>query len=804
MKRTLLTAILLTVFLSPALALDHTDRDFDQVHLVLRIRPDIRAGTVTGTAEIQFLALSDNFRILRLHSRETTVLSVVDGAGLPLAFELKDDVLRITLQSPLKRGAAGKVVIRYQSKPTRGMYFHVPTKADPEVPLSCYTQGEGTDNRHWFPCYDLPDDRMTVELFIDVPDELKTISNGLMTGEEYIPGPRRIDHWTMEQRMPSYLVSVVVGDYECWIEDHDGVLLEINAFRGTLDQARHALDRTAAMLDFFNEYLDHPYPYERYAQTFVWDFLYGGMENTTATTMNMRLLHGPEVRPNFDADGITAHELAHQWFGDRVTCETFSHMWLNEGFATYMTDLFFEDAEGVDEFRVRRRRQNHNYMAGAPRPSELGLTRSPRGDQPLELYGGKNYDRGAAILNQLRYELGDEVFQAGVRLYLDRYDDGAVTSEDLKRAFADAAGRDLSWFFDQWVYGAGYPVLRVTHEYFPDRKILKLRIRQEQPEGGGQGLFRLSVPIRVKTSEGALPARATVFLREHEFEMPCASAPLHVRVDDGCFLLARVENEQGFEEWANQAQTCTDVGGRIDALNALLKSGSRGATVIARALTEDSFYAVRKQAAELLAKLPESADALTGLLLAIEDEDLRVQEAAYLALGSRTREEAGEAVLEMAWRGKMPYLLAAAARSTGKLHPSDAFEALVSLLEVDSHREVVRHGALDGLKSLGDPRAVALAKPFLAYRYGRGAMSMMRKAALDLILALAPDDPATKATVLELTHDPYFRMRTWAVQACGTYRFGGVEGRLREMAESDPDAGVRWAAKQVLADLQKK
>ncbi len=803
MKSALLTAILLPIFLSPVLALDRTDRDFDQEHLVLRIRPDIRAGTVTGTAELSFLALTDGFRVLRLHSRETKVFSVTDGAGTPLLFELKDGELRMTLSHPLAKGAAGKVTIRYESKPTRGMYFHVPTKAEPQVPLSCYTQGEGADNRHWFPSYDLPDDRMTVELFIDVPDELKTISNGLMTGEQYRPGPRRIDHWVMSERLPSYLVSVVVGDYECWLEEHDGVLLEVNAFKGTLEQARYTFDRTKEMLDFFSEYLDHPYPYQRYAQTFVWDFLYGGMENTTATTMNMRLLHGPEVRPNFDASSIVAHELAHQWFGDLVTCESFSHLWLNEGFATYMTDLFFEEADGIDEFRVRRRRQNGSYLAGTPKPSELGHTRSPRGDQPLELYGGKNYNRGAAILNQLRLELGDEKFQAGLRLYLDRHDDGTATSDDLKRAFSDAAGRDLTWFFDQWVYGAGYPVLRVTKEYFPGRKMLKLRIRQEQPEGGGQGLFRLTVPIRVQTADGALPARATIFEREHVFEMPCAQAPRYVRIDDGSFILARVENEQGFAEWADQAETCPDVAGRIDALHALVTFGSRGAKVIAKALAGDHFYAVRSEAAGLLARLPESPDALAGLLSAVTDEDTRVREAAYLALGSRTRKEAGAVVLDAAWRLKQPYVLAAAARATGRLRPTEAFEALSALLVVDSHREIVRHGALDGLKSLGDPRAVALAEPLLAYRYGRGAMSMMRKAALDLILALAPDDPATRKTVLRMTRDPYFRMRTWAVQACGAYRFRGVEDRLREMAKSDRNAGVRGAARRVLEKLRK-
>jgi aminopeptidase N len=793
-----LTLLTVLALLLPALALDHRDRDFDQLHLLLYVKPDIRAGTVEGEAALSFASLVSKLSVLRLHSKETKVLSVTDGEGRQLAFESGEEVLRITLASPMARGAEGKVVVRYRSKPTRGLYFHAPTKDHPFVPLSLYSQGEGADNRHWFPCYDLPDDRMTVELKIDVPDEQKTISNGLKVSEDYLPGPRRVDHWVFDKRLPSYLVTMIVGPYESWVTEHGDVILEITAFEGGLEEARNAFDRTGEMMDFFADYLDHPYPYTRYAQTFVWDFLYGGMENTTATTMNLRLSHPLTVRPNFNADSITAHELAHQWFGDLVTCRTFQHIWLNEGFATYLTDLFFEHAEGVDEFRMRRWRQNRDYLREAPKPEELGLETSPRGDIPVELFGGKAYNRGAAILNQLRFELGDEAFQKGVRLFLDRHDDSAVVSEDLRLAFEDAAGRDLTWFFTQWVYGAGYPVLGVTTEYLPFRQILRVTVRQEQAVKGGQGLFRVTVPIRVATADEAVEARLPVHLREHKFEIPVKSTPLHVRVNDGAFLLARVRHEQDLGALAHQAANSPDVAGRLDALLALTHRGGPGAEAVAIAVLEDAFYAVRVEAAKMLAGFPGSPVARDALIKAIEDDDPRVRAAAYEALGAFSRDDVGEAVASNVWREKHPYILAASARALGRLKTADAFEALTALLAVESHREVVRHGAIDGLAALGDPRAVDLARPFLDYAYGRGAMSMMRQAALNLILKLAPDAPETKATVLKLTRDPYFRMRGWAVQAIETYELRGVEARLKEMAASDPDGGVRWHAKKVL------
>src|ERR1051326_8028476 len=160
-------------------------------------------------------------------------------------------------------------------------------------------------------------------------------------------------------------------------------------------------------MDFFSTYTERHFPWPRYAQTTVGDFVYGGMEHAGATTMNMRLLHTLDARPNYSPDGLVAHEMAHQWFGDLMTCRDWDHIWLNEGFATYFTDLYFEHRDGPEEFALDRWRQNRGYFEKAPHPETLGLTASLRGDVPLELESeGKQYDRGAAILHQLRIELG--------------------------------------------------------------------------------------------------------------------------------------------------------------------------------------------------------------------------------------------------------------------------------------------------------------------------------------------------------------------------------------------------------------
>ena len=258
-----------------------------------------------------------------------------------------------------------------------------------------------------------------------VPPGLRSVGNGVLVESKALDGGQRVEHWRLDRRIPSYLISLVVGTFETVTDTWRDVPLEYNGPPGRTEEIRKGYAGTPAMMEFFTEYTGRKFPWPRYAQTTVWDFIYGGMENAGATTMNMRLLHLPEACPCYSSDGLVAHELAHQWFGDLLTCKTFDHMWLNEGFATYFTDLFFEHRDGPAAFSLERWHQNRGYMNGTPRPDTLGLVAAPRGDLPLELHGGKEYNRGAAILHQLRIELGDEVFRAGIRRYVKDHDDRA-------------------------------------------------------------------------------------------------------------------------------------------------------------------------------------------------------------------------------------------------------------------------------------------------------------------------------------------------------------------------------------------
>jgi aminopeptidase N len=776
----------------PPPPLDATTRDFHQIHLDLHVAPDLKNATVDGSVELRFAPLVDDFRVLRLHCEETQVKSVVGEDGKPLANQLKDKVLYITLPAPEKAGEEHAVTVTYHSTPTRGLFFHRPTEKYPTTPWFLYSQGQGNDNRHWIPCYDEPDDRCSWDVWAQVPKEFDTVSNGLKQGSEDKPDGTRIDHWKFANTSATYLISLIVAKLETISLEKNGVLIEYHGPPGRRAELETSLGATPDMIAFFSDYAGK-YAFPRYCQTFVWDFVYGGMENTTATTLNMRALHGPEVLPNFTAQPLISHELAHMWFGDLLGCHTWDHIWLNEGFATYFTDLWYEHSEGEDSFLLRRRDQNHGYLSDTPHPEDLGLTKAPRGDLPLELHGGKQYNRGAAILHMLRREVGDDVFRDAVRRYVASFRDTCVTSEGFRRIVEQTAGRDLKWFFDEWVYGAGYPVLQVT------RHGTHVTVRQVQPRKGGQDLFRISVPARLGP-DGEVKT-LTITRDQNTFTLPPGKSD-YIRFGVGGDLLMTVRLDQPPEAWKAMLAEDPDITARLDAAEALEEFGPEAVAPLAKAAHDDKAWAVRQKAVEILGRI-EAPDAAAAILPAAKDEDARVRQTAMASLGKKSRAEVGAALAEAIANEPHPYVRAEAARSAGRVKMDGAFEALKGLLSVESHENVVRQGALEGLRHLGDPRGAELAIPFLDYSYGLGGTHRMRQTALETLTTLWPDSRRTREILQGLLDDPYHNMRAWAAEACGKYGVKAAIPRLKEMAEKDWADGAKGAAKTALERLAK-
>jgi aminopeptidase N len=647
---------------------------------------------------------------------------------------------------------------------------------------------------------------------------MESVSNGTLAKRTPNADGSEVHDWSFPWRSPTYLISLIVADLETVTETVNlpaargaangggakdvPVTVEYSAVPGHREELVTALRETPHMLKVFSDLTGEVYPWPRYAQTFVWDFLYGGMENTTATTLNMRALHLEAARPNYMSEGLVAHELAHMWFGDLLTCRSWDHIWLNEGFATYLTDVWYEHRFGEEQLLLRRREQNEGYMAGTPDAGALDLHKEPRGDIPVELHGGKQYDRGAAILHTLRREIGDQAFWDGVKRYVAGRKDCAVTSEDLRHAMEESAGRDLKWFWDQWVYGAGYPVFEVKHD--PATRLLE--IRQTQPRKNAQGLFRITVPLRMG-SEGR--PQLVAITQERTVVPDLVDTrdrnPTYVRFGVGGDLLMRVKVDQPMSAWAAMLWADPDVNARLDAVYALEPFGSSAVQPLAIATTKDKSYGVREEAARVLGRLQGGSGgerATQALLTAASDEDSRVRETALEALGTGPRALVQDVLRRAAEGGPKDYPRAAAAESLGRVHADGAFETLEKLLAVDSHGDCIRIGALKGMAALGSWKGVEKALPFLDYRWGKGGTHKLRQTALNTVTSLSPDDRDVHARLVALLKDPYHHMRSWAAEACGKYKVRAALPILKEMAEKDWHGAPKGAAKTAVERLE--
>lgn len=438
---------------SPALGedpppLDATTRDFDQLHLALDVELDMESGRIEGAAVHRLRSLTDGLQVVRMHLEDMEVSSVsCDGATLEVS-QQKDGVIAFALDRPRKQGEEFELRVGYGGVPQAGLWFFRPSEEHPGIPYQVWSQGQGTENRHWFPCYDLPDDRLESRLRVTVPKRFLTLSNGVPARREVLDGDRVAHTWELDRPHPTYLITLVVGEFEDVVSDAAGVEHHDVVPPGWGEWVPESFGRVPDMMEFLQTYTGQAYAWPRHSQVTVWDFMWGGMENTGATTLNMRALHKDGVRPDYSADGLVAHELSHQWFGDLVTCRTWNHIWLNEGFATYFTDLWREQYEDEDAFRVGRLRSKESYMDGS---DLVALSITPRPLSPTDCADVQKhpYTKGSSVLHMLRHLLGGDVFRRGVRRYVADNKDRSVESEALRRALEQESGAELGWFFDQ-------------------------------------------------------------------------------------------------------------------------------------------------------------------------------------------------------------------------------------------------------------------------------------------------------------------------------------------------------------------
>jgi aminopeptidase N len=779
------------------------DRAADIRHIKLEVELDFERKRITGTATHRLAAILDDLKQLEFDAAELDINAVRVGDERA-SFEARDGKVRVTLPHPLKAGAEIEVTIAYSGAPRRGLYFVGPDEAYPNKPVEAWTQGEDEDSRYWFPCYDYPNDRATSEVIATVPEKFTAISNGALISNTHDSSAHtRTFHWRHEVPHSTYLITLAAGEFVT-IEERAGatpVLYYVHP--GREEDAHRAFGNTPRMIQFFERIIGVPYPYAKYAQVAVSDFIFGGMENTSATTQTADTLHDARAHLDFKSDPLVAHELAHQWWGDLLTCRDWSHAWLNEGFATYFEALWCEENLGPDEFAWNLRQDREAYLAEDSRDYRRPIVCN-RYRAPIELFDRHLYEKGSLVLHMLRREVGEALFFKSLNLYCTRHRGANVVTRDLEHAFEDATGRNLEWFFDQWVYKEGHPEIEVSSSYDDKRNLASITIKQTQKTSATTPLFRFTSAIALMDAEGK-ETRHRVEIREAEqvFSFAFDKAPKAVRFDPGFDIAKTLKHKRGREALEMALKHVPEAIGRANAARELGKEGSPQATVALRqALVNDQFWGVQADAATALGEIRTEA-ALDALLEGLNTAHPKARRAVARALGQfRDNDQAPSALAALLARGDESYFVEAeAALALGKTRDPRAFNILEGALTRESHLDVIRTHALAGVAETRDERALTIGREWSEY----GRPPRARVAALGILAKVARQRERWRDEVVDFmipfSDDREFMVRMrlpGAFEEIGDPR--GLDP-LRRLADRDLDGRIQRRARAAISAI---
>ena len=696
-----------------------------------------------------------------------TAVKLVNGDPLKFEADAAKQKLRIALGRAFQPADELTILIDYHTNASHdripglvgvALRFIKPSPDDPTRPKQIWSQGESEYNHFWFPVYDHPNDFFTSEITATVEKPLSVISNGKLLETKDNSDGTRTFHWKIDQPHASYLTSIVVGEYAAVTAEYQGIPITTYVYPGELKEGKVTAARLPEMVKFFSEKTGLKYPYAKYAQTTVRDFG-GGMENISATTQTDNMIHDARTELDSNTDGLQSHELAHQWFGDYVTCRDWSDIWLNESFATYFQAMWDEHKLGAADFLFSDVKANQDaylsaWKLGNRRPIVTKNYANP--DAVFDTYA---YPRGGAVLHMLRTTLGEDNWWRAINYYLRKYANQPVETEQFRIAIEESTGQAMDWFFDEWLYKMGHPIFRVTQNYDPAAKALKLSVEQLQTVDASSqfpqaALFQTPVDVEIGTAAGTRLERIQILpKKEQSFTLPVDSKPLLVNFDYHGTLIKEVQFDKTTEELAYQLNRDEDLLGRVWALDQLAvrvnaattseADKQRITTEIANAVGGDKFWGVRLNAATALAEVKDPA-ARTALVAATRDVSARVRAGAVTAL-SKSKDPSLASLYEKLLSDQSYAVIKAAALALGATHDARAYEAPAKLIETTSWRDNIRVSALSGMAEVQDKRSLDV-----ALRYAdKGNPVPLRAAALRLLGKVGGANPKAFSLIAE-------------------------------------------------------
>ena len=676
----------------------------DLVHTKLDVRFDYKKRHMYGKEWVTIKPHSYPTDSLRLDAQgmDIKTLSIVkNGKNVPLKYTYDSLTLAIKLDKEYKSTENYTVYIEYTAKPdelkvqgsaaitdAKGLYFINPDSTEKDKPVQIWTQGELQSSSAWFPTIDRPNQKTTDEISMTVPAKYVTLSNGRLAAQKKNADGTRTDTWKMELPHSPYLFMMAVGNFKIykdkWRDKEVSYYLEPKY----APYAKEIFGFTPEVMEFYSKILGVDYPWNKYAQIVVRDYVSGAMENTTAT------LHGSYVQGTareladryYDAGRSTiVHELFHQWFGDYVTAESWSNITVNESFADFSETLWAEHKYGQDAGDEHNNEALEGYLR-SPENAKKDLVRFHYHDQQ-DVFDAVSYQKGGRVLNMLRHYLGAPAFFKGLNIYLKTNAFKNGEAQQLRLAMEEASGKDLNWFFNQWYYGAGHPLLDINYKWDEQSKTQTVYIKQTQ-EGKA---FRL--PMAIDIYAGGKKERHQIWMdsKSDTISYKSAAKPDLVNVDAEKIILSRKTDHKSLEEFLFQYQHASLYMDRLEALEAAIaKPTDQTSQKIVLAALQDKYYGLRLKALNAIdpANTAMSDAALPAILkLAKTDENNLVKAAAINVVGASKGAEQQVALYQEGLKSQSYAVAGASLNAMATVKPEEAL-TLAKSFEKDSQGDL--------------------------------------------------------------------------------------------------------------------
>ena len=702
------------------------DLELEPIHLDIDLSVDIDREEAIGTVTNTVLARRNGPTSIELDAVDFLDLKVTEPDGNKLTWSYDGKKLSIDWLEPFTKGEERRVAASYRvSKPADGLYFSKPTSQYPDQAWFAASDHETERARHWLPCIDLPNVRTTLTFRLRAEERFTILANGFLVEETVNDDGTKIASWRLDQRCPSYLVCIAIGDF---IRADDGhfdngdIKIPLAYFCSKEHDAESLLrsfGRTGDMLEWMTQRLDLPFPFPKYYQ-FALPQLGGAMENISLVSWDDNYVLNEESAKELGllVDIINVHEMAHSYFGDAVVVRDFAHAWLKESWATYMEQIWCEEEQNESEAQYVYYDNAKAYFREADDEYKRPIV-TRRFKSSWQLYDRHLYPGGACRLHTLRRELGDDVFWPAVQDYLKRFSEKVVETDDFRQVMEEHSGRSLGKFFHQWFHTPAYPDIKVKFSYDGKQKQGTFDIEQQQVDlekDIPEFVLNTSLGWTIDGKEFRLPIELKQAKQTFIVEM--TAEPEMVRFDPDYQVLHKLSFNPGSPKLRRQLIEAPDVIGRIQAAWELAKEGSRSSVkAIIDAYDNEPFWGAREQFVQALAKAG-SISAIDGIAAIVKSEaDPMVLPAVFRAAGGFRDSQLSDAIGERLKGELTPLVRREAYKAMGNQRKHADWALLVEGSQQRGHNGFAQAGAFIGMAASRREEAIQLMTDQV--RYGR-------------------------------------------------------------------------------------